>query len=147
MKLSNRVTIMIIVLVLVSSSLSAQEAKKSELPAYLLTAFIGYGAGHFYLGADNAINFVLLDALGLAVEIGGAIYMYSSSADLYLEGLYTGTIVMYVGVAIIAAARIYEIIDIIMTVEKMKADGKIARLEPKITPTSDGISVSLAYKL
>ena len=45
--------IMIIVMVLLavlSTSVFAESAKKDAMPAYLLSIFLGFGTGHFYLG-------------------------------------------------------------------------------------------------
>ena len=145
MRSSNVLVVMLIMLIIITVSLPAQETKKNELPAYLLTILVGYGSGHFYLGANNAASFLLWDVVGLAVEIGGASYVYMSLINPDLEGVSTGTLVMYAGVAIIAATRIYEIVNLITTIDRMKTEGKIVSLRPIVKPTANGVSIALSF--
>lgn len=151
--------IMIIVMVLLaimSTSVFAQSAKKDAMPAYLLSIFLGFGTGHFYLGSSNAFTFLLLDGGFLAVEIIGSSLMLASAQsavnDIYTNGT-ASTSGITLGYAMVLAGalgylgvRIWEIVDIFGQVDKMRAKGKIAQLLPKIEVDPDNVKVMLAYK-
>ena len=134
------------IFVLVTSSLTAQEVKKSSVPAYLLSIFIGFGTGHFYAGSSAATTFLLLDIGTTALTVAGAVYMINATANLDISGIATGTLMMYAGVGISAVIGIIEIISVITEVDKKRSEGLIARFEPKIESTADGMAVSVSYK-
>jgi len=141
-----KIVIIILVLMLVASALSAQTVQKSSVGAYLLTIFIGFGTGHFYVGADNAVTFLLLDIGTVAFSALGAGIMVRGASSLDLADMQTGMLMTYGGLGIGAVVRIIEIVSIIKTVDKKRATGEVARLEPNITPTANGVSFYLSYK-
>jgi hypothetical protein len=142
------VAISVVLIALFSTSLFAeeQEVKKSETGAYLLTIFLGFGAGHYYIQSDHATRFLVLQLLPTAVAIGGGVYMGMAVANLDLQGVVTGSIILYGGLAVFLGVHIWQIVDVIIEVDKKRAEGKIARLEPRIEIQPTGVAVSLSYR-
>ncbi len=146
MKKSKILIVAIVLLALISTSLSAQEVKKSAMPAYLLSIFVGFGTGHFYIGSDKAIIFLLLDAAAIAVEIGGGVYMMTAALDADVSRTLTGSYIMYGGLAAVLIVKVVEIINIMGEVDKKRAEGVVAKIEPRIAVQPESVAVSLSYK-
>jgi hypothetical protein len=154
MKRLVRILAVVLVVMLVAATVSmAQEIKKDSTPAYLFTILLGFGTGHFYLQDKAAVQFLLLDAGSLAVTAAGYVVVMSSlySADPYLTEEWPaewsiGLGLMLAGSLVYSAVRIWEIVDVIKTVNEMRAAGKVAmRPVLEIGPGSTQVGVSLSY--
>ncbi len=153
MKRSLRVlTVVLVLLAVVASISTAQSARKDPALAYVLSFFVGFGTGHFYLQDDAATRFLLLDAGSLAATVAGAAIAVSSlySADPYgtalPAGYTTGLGVMVAGSLAFSAFRLWEFIDVLGSVNEMRTSGRItARPAVEIRPGGTEVGVALSY--
>jgi hypothetical protein len=157
MKHPAKILAVVLVLLLVAATSSlAQEVKKDAVPAYLLTIFLGFGTGHFYLQDKAATTFLLLEIGAYGVMIGGAVlaltsvYSLDPYSDPYITGFPTefmvGLVMTLVGSVAYLGIHIWELVDLIKTVNEMRAAGKVTmRPSIKLTPGNALVGVALSY--
>jgi hypothetical protein len=114
---------------------------KTDLVAYLLTGFVGFGSGHWYIGAENFKTHLIVD---VATITGGAILLGIAlavepdlpsvyevmddewSSATFLSRSYAADIMSmaaYLSFAVYSGWRIYEVIDIFAKVEEARTRG------------------------
>jgi hypothetical protein len=154
-----RITALALVLFTVASSAFAQEpGPKSSFPAYLFTLFLGFGTGHYYLGA-NGTPFLLGDVAGVGLATAGLVIAGVNAAGgaYAVDGVMTdgfrGALIGFgvagAGCIVLAISRVCEIVDIFAKVDQARAEGRVASvtMEPafSVTGTSFEAGVSLRY--
>ena len=148
--------VLLLVLVLSVSSYSA-EAKKSAVGGYLLSGLVGFGTGHFYIGSDHAMKFLLLEGGSLAVYIVGAAITASALTQAvdYTDPLAgaskvtgqaaLGSTISLIGGVALLAFHIWDFVDIFGEIDKKKAEGVVA-WQPSVNFGPDGqTTVALSY--
>jgi TM2 domain-containing membrane protein YozV len=142
--------VVILVLAVGAVALSAQQPKKDAAPAYLFSWLLGFGSGHFYLNDPGAVRFLVLDILSYGATIGGYVVMYSALYDPYadfdaaMSRIYIGGGIAIGGAILLAAARIWEIIDIFRAVNEQRAAGQVV-MRPAVEIRRDDVSVALSF--
>lgn len=132
---------------------------KNATPAYLLTIFLGFGTGHFYLGAPHAVTFLVLDGAGVAgMALGGVLVAAGESYrancggfDLFcgfsqsMGRLAAGLGLIGLSGTYFLVVRILEVVDIFRQADVLRGEEKVAsaRIRPTIVPTADGVSFGL----
>lgn len=130
------------------TAVSYGEEAKSAVPAYLLSIFLGYGTGHFYLGDDSASFFLITELCSTGVMLAGVILMFAlvNPFDPYasLSAATAGYVVVGVGALAMGVFHIWEIIDVFGAVDEAKKRGAVASqsLSVKISPTGFGLNYS-----
>jgi hypothetical protein len=83
--LAKTLAVILVLLLVAATSSLAQEPTKDAMPAYLLSIFLGFGTGHFYLQDKAAITFLLLDIGAYGVIIAGGVIALVAvySPDIY----------------------------------------------------------------
>ena len=148
---------LLIVLLLVTATggvfAQAAESPRTAWPAYGLSIFLGFGTGHYYLG-ESGTMFLIGDAGGIAIMVGGYVYMYSAlmssvtsgSTSSSVSAITTGYAVVGVGAVIYLVSRVWEIVDIFGTTDRLRRDGKVVGLRPVIDARPDAVSFVLSYQ-
>ena len=147
--------VLLLILVLSVSSYS-EETKKSAVGGYLLSGLVGFGTGHFYIGSDHAMKFLLLEGGSLAVYVVGTVIATSAVTQAYnfndpagaekaaSQAVLGGTISLVGGVALLAF-HIWDFIDIFGEIDKKKAEGVVA-WQPSVNFGPNGqTTVALSY--
>jgi hypothetical protein len=121
---------------------------KPAWPGYAMAIFLGFGSGQYYLGA-NGTPFLIGDIAGIAVMAGGYAYMLvgaMSAPDPYAV-ITTSYIIIAAGGLVYSVTRVWEIIDIFGTAERMRQAGKVVRILPDISvqPTCISLGMTLRY--
>jgi hypothetical protein len=153
--LAKTLAVILVLLLVAATSSLAQEPTKDAMPAYLLSIFLGFGTGHFYLQDKAAITFLLLDIGAYGVIIAGgvialvAVYspdIYAYSTEEIWDRAMTGLWMMLIGSLAYLGIRVWEIVDVISTVNEMRASGKVAvRPAVELTPGNARVGVTLSY--
>jgi hypothetical protein len=129
---------------------AAPETPRPAWPAYGLSILLGFGTGQYYLG-ENGTGFLIADAGGIACMVGGYVYMLSAVGALALnpsaslDTLYIGYGIVGVGAAVWAVSRIWEIVDIFGTAERLRQEGKVASLQPVLDVRPDAVAFEVSY--
>jgi hypothetical protein len=146
----------IIVFLGAAFSASAETPSRPEQPAYFFSLIIGFGTGPFYLG-NNGIGFTLADTAGILCTVGGVSYLISIfenpsaySMDSYssaIGGFLLGYGATVGGILIFIAARVWEFVDVAMTIYNRHNQGPVAEIVPTfdITPRRTSFGLSLRY--
>jgi hypothetical protein len=138
------VAVLLLLLAVASSGAFAQA--KDPLPAYLLSIFLGFGTGHFYMHDSAAVKFLLLDAGAVVVLIAGSIIEVASAASWltnpsydptkFPAGVYIGYGMVIVGALALTGFRVWQVIDIFQVANKSK--GKMSMLPTmNLTPENE----------
>ena len=116
---------------------------KSAQTGYALAIFFGFGSGQYYLGA-NGTPFLIGDIVGFTGMASGLVYMlaYSSDPDPWVVFI-TGSYIMIAGGLVYFVTRVWEIVDIFGTAERMRQAGKVVRIVPDISVQTTHISLRL----
>jgi hypothetical protein len=155
MKRFARALAVVLVLLLAAATASlAQETKKDSTPAYLFSILLGFGTGHFYLQDKAAVKFLLLDLGSLAASMVGIGLMTYSLIQLetepyslefptgYLFGIGLGVL----GSLFYSGFRIWEVVDVIKTVNEQQAAGKVTLMPSmRLEPGGTQLGVTLSY--
>jgi hypothetical protein len=150
-----KIVVLLLLLLAVASSGAFAQAK-DPLPAYLLSIFLGFGTGHFYMHDHAAVKFLILDASALVVIITGAIIEGVSAASWlassdwvsgkFPAGVYIGYGLVVVGSLAITGFRVWQVIDIFRVA---KGKGKVSMLPTlDLTPQNEpsyGLTLSYSY--
>ena len=152
---TSRMLLVVLLVLLTAGAVFAQSAEtpKAAWPAYGLAIFLGFGTGHWYLG-ESGTAFLIGDAGGMALMVGGYVYMAAALFNSASSGSFgssastitTGTAVMGVGALVYAVSRIWEIVDIFGTTERVRQAGRVADLQPVIEARPQGVSFALCYE-
>ncbi len=128
----------------------ASPPPREAWPAYGLSIFVGFGTGHYYLGA-NGTPFLIGDVAGLGLVGGGYIYMLSSilgaASNPYSfdpATAYVGYGIVGLGVLVFVVSRVWEVVDVFGVVERLRGEGKVV-VTPVIRVESNQTSVELAF--
>jgi len=139
-----KVVALLLLAFLAGGSLSAEEQPKAAAPAYLLSAFVGFGTGQYYCGA-NGIGFLVVDIVGVGVVVYG---LGSASGSTFSQGL-QGAAFIELGGLVLLVSRIGQIINVFGAVERAKREGRLADVVPVINVdirrTSFELGVALRY--
>jgi hypothetical protein len=137
MSRSTKLIAIALLLFIVAGTVFAQNTEpKSEVPAYLLTFFLGFGTGHFYAG-ENGKPFLIGEATGWGCAVVGsgmvlatAGALFSGSAGDAVALMYGGYSVASLGLLIAAGVHLWEIVDIFSAVPRARKAGGVAALGP-----------------
>jgi len=130
------------------TAVSYGEEAKSAVPAYLLSIFLGFGTGHFYLGDDSASFFLISELCSTGVVVVGIALMFAlvNPFDPFasLSAATAAYVVAGVGALALSVFHIWEIIDVFGAVDEAKKRGAVASqsLGVKISPTGFGLNYS-----
>jgi hypothetical protein len=143
--------VVVLLLLLAVASTGAFAQAKDPLPAYLLSIFLGFGTGHFYMHDSAAVKFLILDASAVVVLIAGSIIEVASAASWlaspswvagqFPAGVYIGYGMVIVGALAITGFRVWQVIDIFRVAGK--STGKVSML-PALSLAPEG---DVAYGL
>jgi hypothetical protein len=120
---------------------------KPAWPGYGLAIFLGFGTGQYYLGA-NGTPFLIGDIAGVAVMAGGYAYMIVAALgapDPY-AAITTSYIIIAAGGLVYSVTRVWEIVDIFGTAERMRQAGKVVRIVPDISVRPTGVSMGVSVR-
>ena len=135
-----------------------QEPARDPTPAVLFTILLGFGTGHFYLQDGAGPRFLLLEGGALAVSVVGMGLMMASLYSMdYYAGEFPPSYLVGLGLGVFGALafsgfRIWEIVDLLATVNEQRAAGKVTMrpvvgLGPsgKAQPVGLLVGASLSY--
>ena len=107
---------------------AADDHKKSYAAAIPLS-IVGFGAGHFYVGAPwRGLKYLVYDVVGAALDI--VIYIYSNNQQYDMS--YT-LIVMGI---VFAGSRVFEVIDVAQTVNAYNKGFDVSESKRELAPPS-----------
>ena len=131
---------------LVAAPCSAQQAQKSAVGAYVLSIFVGFGSGHFYVGSPRAPVFLGVELGAVGAVVVGGVHIGTSMLSLNVGTAVLGYSLIVAGSAVLPVARIVEIISTIGEVDRKRQEGTVA-IVPTITAGPRGalVGVSLRY--
>jgi len=148
-----RFTALLLVLVLAAGGAFAEGAQaKSAFPAYALSFLLGFGTGQYYLG-ENGTPFLIGDAVGLGLEVGGLIYEVVSAASVTSDsasyesavtGVYVGYGIVLVGGIVYMVSHVWEILDVFSAVDRARQAGTVAAVSPIIDVTTTAYEPGIA---
>ncbi len=151
--MSRLITVIALILIgfLAAGAVFAQDLQpKAEWPAYLLSVFIGFGTGHYYLGA-NGTPFLIGDVLGLGVEVGGLLYELGAAVALDTTQTLDGLTLVIVGAGIFLVSRIWEVVDVFSAADEARKAGRVAAVVPvfsvRRTSFESGVAPALSYEV
>ncbi len=128
-----------------------QETPRQAWPAYAFSILLGFGTGQYYLG-ENGTGFLIGDVGGIVCMVGGYVYMASaliSAASLSpgssLTTVGTGYAIVGVGAVVYLVSRVWEVVDIFGTAERLRKGGKVAGLQPVIDVRPDAVAFEVSY--
>jgi hypothetical protein len=147
-----KVVTLVLLVFLAANSLFAQEQPKAAGPAYILSIFVGFGLGQYYLG-QNGTPFLVGDLIGMGMVLAGMELVLTSffapSVSAWNDTVNTGCTAFMVGGIVFLVSRIWEIIDIFGAVNRARKAGKVAEVVPvidvDIQRTSFELGVNLRY--
>jgi hypothetical protein len=146
------VAVVVVLLVAAATAAGAQEEKKDPMPAYLFSILLGFGTGHFYLHDGGALRFLLLEGGALVVTgigIGlalAAVFTMNPSSPEYSSSHAAGTSIGVFGFLAFTGFRYWEIVDLILTVKRMRSAGKVAmRPAVQLSQGRTQLGVALSY--
>ncbi len=153
-----KVVMISLLILLAAGTLFAQDAgPKAAFPAYALSILLGFGTGHYYVGA-NGTPFLIGDLVGVGGMAAGGIIAVASLFSAATNPTYTGAAnaisgaaigygVLGVGAAVYLVSRVWEDISIFGAVDAAKKAGKVAEVVPvvNIQPTSFELGLSVKY--
>ena len=156
-----------LLLVLASAmTLTAQEAapalalgpERDPTPALLLTILLGFGTGHFFLQDGAGLRFLLLEGGAFTVSVIGMGLMMASRYSMdYYAGEFPPDFLVGLGLGVFGALafsgfRIWEIVDLLATVNEQRAAGRLTirpavglGLSGKAQPVGLLVGASLSY--
>jgi hypothetical protein len=144
-----KIVVLLLLLLAVASSGAFAQAR-DPLPAYLLSIFLGFGTGHFYMHDHSAVKFLLLDAGAVVVIIAGSIIEVVSAASVITTGeisagVWIGYGMVIVGSVALLGFRVWQVIDIFQV-----AKGKKVSLLPTMNLTPEdkpsyGLTLRYSY--
>lgn len=124
-------------------------ASKPGWPAYAFSILLGFGTGQFYLG-ENGVGFLVGD---LALYAGIAGYYvnlltlpYGDYSALQTR-IFVGSAILGIGSVITLVSRVWEIIDVIGSVDRLTKEGKVASLTPTLEIRPTGVCFGLSCRL
>lgn len=151
--MARKIIIVLLLVLVFSASVYSAETKKSEIGAYALSGLVGFGTGHFYIGSDHAMKFLILEGGSAVVYVVGAVITASAAASVTgytnyeaaaSQAVIGGGISLIGGLALLGF-HIWDFIDIFGEVDKKKAEGVVA-WQPSVEFGPAGqTTVALAY--
>jgi hypothetical protein len=153
--LHRRIILLLLSVLLLSATLLNAEpvsTVKASWPAYVFSAFIGFGVGQYYIG-ENGTPFLIGDLAGIAAMGGGYLYFMislSNPANYYgMSSIYSTALVGYGIVALggftFLASRIWEMVDTVIDVDRLSKEGLIA-IRPTIGVSPDQVSFQIKFQ-
>jgi hypothetical protein len=153
-----RIVVVLLLGVMLVAALPAEDqaSPRPMAPAVLLSIFLGFGSGQYYLG-ESGVLFTVGDVAGIGLVAGGVAYVlvawadtahYTTKLTSYGSESYPETTAGYVmlggGIVVYAVSRVWQLINVV-SYRPRKAE-QTSSLTPVIEARPQGVSFAVRWQ-